>query len=114
MLNRSASLALSTSVLKALSGKLDIIRHSPNILYVFEKLFLQALKVYKFCVQKLVCSTLAHRPKNNLLWAPIFIPGAKKILEMNYTRMINSFHASGNFCHLLIFFANSFDRDKDK
>ena len=34
MLNRSASLAMSTSVLKALSGKLDIKRHSPSILYI--------------------------------------------------------------------------------
>ena len=34
MLNRSASLAMSTSVLEALPGKLDIKRHSPGILYV--------------------------------------------------------------------------------
>ena len=34
MLNCSASLAMSTSVLKALPGKLDIIRHSPSILYI--------------------------------------------------------------------------------
>ena len=34
MLNRSASLAMSTSVLKALPGKLDIKRHSPSILFV--------------------------------------------------------------------------------
>ena len=34
MLNRSASLAMSTSVLKALPGKLDIKRHSLNILYI--------------------------------------------------------------------------------
>ena len=34
MLNRLASLAMSTSVLKALPGKLDIKRHSPSILYV--------------------------------------------------------------------------------
>ena len=33
MLNRSASLAMSTCVLKALPGKLDIERHSPSILY---------------------------------------------------------------------------------
>ena len=33
MLNRSASLGMSTSVLKALPGKLDIKRHSPSILY---------------------------------------------------------------------------------
>ena len=34
MLNRSASLAMSTSVLKALPGKLDIKTHSPSILYL--------------------------------------------------------------------------------
>ena len=34
MLNRSASLTMSTSVLKALPGKLDIKRHSPSILYL--------------------------------------------------------------------------------
>ena len=34
MLNRSASLAMSTCVLKALPGKLDIKRHSPSIFYL--------------------------------------------------------------------------------
>ena len=34
MLNCSASLAMSTSVLKAFPGKLDIKRHSPSILYI--------------------------------------------------------------------------------
>ena len=34
MLNRSASLAMSTSVLKALPGKLDIKRHEPGILFI--------------------------------------------------------------------------------
>ena len=34
MLNRSASLAMLTSILKALPGKLDIKRHSPSILYI--------------------------------------------------------------------------------
>ena len=33
MLNRSASLTMSTSVFRALPGKLDIKRHSPSILY---------------------------------------------------------------------------------
>ena len=32
MLNRSASLGMSTSILKALPDKLDIERHSPSIL----------------------------------------------------------------------------------
>ena len=39
MLNRSASLAMSTSVLKTLPGKLDIKRHSPSILYLAWSLF---------------------------------------------------------------------------
>ena len=34
MLNHSASLAMSTSVLKTLPGKLDIKRRSPSILYI--------------------------------------------------------------------------------
>ena len=34
MLNRSASLTMSTCVLKALPGKLGIKRHSPSILYI--------------------------------------------------------------------------------
>ena len=38
MLNRSASLAMSTCVLKALPGKLDIKRHSPSILYLYCRL----------------------------------------------------------------------------
>ena len=36
MLNRLASLAMSTCVLKALPGKLDIKRHSPSILYIWK------------------------------------------------------------------------------
>ena len=34
MLNRLASISMSTSVLQALPGKLDINRHSPSILYL--------------------------------------------------------------------------------
>ena len=34
MLNHSASLAMSTSVLKVLPGKLYIKRHTPSILYL--------------------------------------------------------------------------------
>ena len=34
MLNRSASLAMSTCILKALPGKLDNKRHSSSILYL--------------------------------------------------------------------------------
>ena len=35
MFNHSASLAMSTSALKALPGKLIIKRHSPSILYLY-------------------------------------------------------------------------------
>ena len=34
--DRSARLAMSTIILRALPGKLDIKRHSPSILYVFD------------------------------------------------------------------------------
>ena len=34
LMNRSAGLVMSTSVLKALPGKLDMKRHSPSILYL--------------------------------------------------------------------------------
>ena len=40
MLNHSASLGMSTNVLIALPGKLDIKRHSPNILYFLKSLFI--------------------------------------------------------------------------
>ena len=45
MLNGSASLAMSTSLFKALPGEHDIKRHSPSILYVHVKSF-----VVLFCV----------------------------------------------------------------
>ena len=35
MLNRLASLAMSSSIFEALPGKLDIKRHSPRILYLY-------------------------------------------------------------------------------
>ena len=43
MLNRSASLAMSTSILNALPGKLDIKRQSPSILYLTVNCKLTAL-----------------------------------------------------------------------
>ena len=55
MLNRSASLAMSTSVLKALPGKLDIKRHSPSILYLRPCRLVRFAKVSTFvCVSGLV------------------------------------------------------------
>ena len=46
MLNRSASLAMSTSVLEALPGKVDIKRHSPSILYIYLYRHFAALIIY--------------------------------------------------------------------
>ena len=48
-MNRSASLAMSTSVLKALPGKLDIKRHSPSILYITLYSFRNTLGCRKTC-----------------------------------------------------------------
>ena len=59
MLNRSASLMMSTSVLKALPGKLDIKRHSPSILYVYD----QEINVM-LIDQRLACATKRKRHKN--------------------------------------------------
>ena len=47
MLNRSASLAMSTSVLNALPSKLDIKRHSPTHLYF--------TGIKRFCLPLLGC-----------------------------------------------------------
>ena len=47
MLNRSASLAMSTSILKALPGKLENERHSPSILYSLGGVSMEPRKVLK-------------------------------------------------------------------
>ena len=43
-MNCSASLAMSTSVLEALPGKLDIKRHSPSILYISGLIWIQTIR----------------------------------------------------------------------
>ena len=53
MLNCSASLAMSTSILKALPGKLDIKRHSPSILYFADNSELSVLKLWSFTIRAL-------------------------------------------------------------
>ena len=50
MLNRSACAVMSTSVLKALPGKLDIKRHSPGILYI-KWFYLEAMMKCNFVFQ---------------------------------------------------------------
>ena len=54
MLNRSASLAVSTSILEALPGKLDISRHSPSILSLYCVWVKTDLKVYVIFVVSLL------------------------------------------------------------
>ena len=50
MLNRSASLAMSTSIFKALPGKLDIKRHSPSFLYMLSPLMKSKIMLlFKHC-----------------------------------------------------------------
>ena len=67
MLNRSASLAMSTSVLKALPGKLDIKRHSPSILYMscyhHFLLFMKIVDVHLNCVEWYI----------NAYWIPVIM-----------------------------------------
>ena len=56
MLNHSASLAMSTCVLKALPGKLDIKRHSPSNLYFH--CICYVLYCHEDCVNKTLCSVV--------------------------------------------------------
>ena len=65
MLNRSASLTMSTSVLKALPGKFDIKIHSPSILYI--------LGVLCVCVRvdDLHSSQRYFSLVETLLWLPV-------------------------------------------
>ena len=48
MLNCSASLAMSTSILKALPGKLDMKRHSPSIPYIIFYLEVERVFIFNF------------------------------------------------------------------
>ena len=57
MLNPSASLAMSKSVLEALPGKLDIKRHSPSILYIAGVIFLVS-----------VCLSICEVSRHNSKW----------------------------------------------
>ena len=52
MLNRSESLAMSTSVLEALAGKLDIKRHTTSILYTVKPVLSGHSKIDKTMVSK--------------------------------------------------------------
>ena len=58
MLNRSASLAMSTNVLKALPGRLDIKRHSPSILYILDTLTLEENTMNTIDNQHYICNPI--------------------------------------------------------
>ena len=63
MLNGSASFAMSTGVLKALPGKLDIKRHSPSIFYFFT-LMIVFLRSYG-------CTCSIFLPREALGWSVV-------------------------------------------
>ena len=69
MLNRSASLAMSTSVRKNLPGKLDINRHSPSIPYLYgphgEKICLRSLLLSHVQMQKQTRTLTIKLPKGS-------------------------------------------------
>ena len=65
MMNRSASLKISTSVLKALPCKLNIKRHSPSILYISASLAMST-SVLKALPGKL--DIKSHSPSILYLW----------------------------------------------
>ena len=54
MLNGSASLGISTSVLKALPGKLDIKRHSPSILFIWVLTVCKSTCIWVSCKQMVI------------------------------------------------------------
>ena len=66
MLNCSASLAMSTSVLKNLPGKLDIKRHSPSIVCIFACVLMSVTNG----VQLLFCDFGIRFKQRNLLYTP--------------------------------------------
>ena len=64
MLNRSESLAMSTSVLKALPGKLDIKRNSPSILYITPTQNMLVCYMYVYIVYKEICKSIKLETNN--------------------------------------------------
>ena len=68
MLNRLASLTMSTSVLKALPGKLDIKGHSPSILY-FSECLAMSPSILKALPGKL--DIKRHSPSILYFWASL-------------------------------------------
>ena len=75
----SASLTLSTSILKALPGKLDIKRHSPSILYISASLAMSTI------VLKALCGKLdikRHSPVFSISCSPLNTPFVMMVRHM--------------------------------
>ena len=100
MLNRSASLAMSTCVLKVLSGKLDNKRHSPSILY---------FKYAGWSAPLLFTDT-----EDGLSCVEAHINNQLTLSFLATTFVINSFFSSSYFCCLPITFANSLNVGPDR
>ena len=73
-----SSLAMSTSVLEALSGKLDIKRHSPSILYIWASLTMST-SVLKALPGKL--DIKRHSPSNCILYITASLAMSTSILK---------------------------------
>ena len=88
MLNRSASLAMSTSVLKALPGKLDIKRHSPSILYILNTLHVTQFLVLDIVTQFMHCDLCGKVNRGSYMCAHVLLRLAFYLFLP--TRLINS------------------------
>ena len=85
MLNRSASLAMSTSALKAVPGKLDIKRHSPCILYFPHQL--------SHCPLLCLCRCTYTDVKMILIWLDQFrFSKNKTYSDLKIVSMIRKYH----------------------
>ena len=81
MLNRSASLAMSTCVLKALPGKLDIKRHSPSIFYMKDRLSEEAKYACSSCDAQFRSNTLLAQHVLGKHGEGIFVCGCGKTFK---------------------------------
>ena len=113
MLNSSASLAISTYILEALSGKLGIKRHSPSILYLLH-LFIQKylrlsdkyhlLMGMSICCQKrggLVCRNMQLFIIIALIIVFIRLPNSKQFYAQHMSSLIRAFVSRLNILRTL-------------
>ena len=99
MLNRSASLAMSTSVLKSLPGKLDIKRHSPSILYLR----------WSYSVMR---DEQSHVVKRHIFFSKFPLVSLQAFSTPFYIYFIYLFFHGRNRNDLLCIHTNSLDQDQ--